>query len=208
MAGVGKQVGVAGGADKRRTVRGHRPQAAPEFGVLQAAAVGEQLAHHGFQRVAAFGFELQAVAGEFGHAAHPQPVVKAGQRDFVGFVEHRRARRFVGIAQRYGQRIAFDRIHRQPDTQLRQLRAAETAQRADIGVGAEHFAAGRHAADAVARRFDVADFALVVEHYARLFAHFRQIERKQAAVAGGIVRQIQAAGYLLQRQRRLLAQAA
>jgi hypothetical protein len=71
----------------------------------------------------------QAVAGDFGGAADPDAVAQARDRYLEGLVHHRRFRRAVGIDHRDCDRVALDRVDRNPDPDLAQHQRRVAAQR-------------------------------------------------------------------------------
>ena len=201
MAGVEEELGVGGGADDRRRVRRHRPQAGPELGALDVAAAGEEVIHDHLQGLAPARVEGEIEAGEFGHATDADALVEAGHRHLVGFVEHGGHRRRVGIDQRHGQRVALDRVHRQVEPEAGGHLARVAAEGEHIAVGAQHLVGGvgRGAGDAHA-----GDVAVAAQQFAHLDAEAEAHARgpcalgeaggEQLAVTGFIVRQAQAAG--------------
>ena len=87
VAGVEEKIIEAGGTHNRRAVGRHRAQAAPKSGLCGVAAVGIQIVEHQFERFPPLRIQLDLIARQFGHAAHADAFIKAGDGHFIGFIE-------------------------------------------------------------------------------------------------------------------------
>src|SRR5262245_28808141 len=100
---------MAGPADDRWPVRGHRPQPAPEAGVLKPAPTRKEIADGVFQRVTTRLMQSEVVTGNLRRAADADAVAETRDRHLVGFVHDGRDRRAISLRDRHRDRIALDR---------------------------------------------------------------------------------------------------
>lgn len=78
VACIDVQVGKARRTDQRRSVRRHRPEAAPEGGLANRSAVGEEVGDGVLERRAAGRIEPRVVARNLGRATDADAVAQAG----------------------------------------------------------------------------------------------------------------------------------
>src|SRR6185369_9293879 len=184
MAGGEEEVADRRRTDHRRAVGGHRPEAAPELGAVDVAAVGEQIVDDMHQRFAARVVQAQGVAGELGGAAGANAVAEPRHRDLVRLVHHRRLGRADGVADRHGDRIALDRVDGDAHADRREQQRRIAAERDQVGVGSDDAAVGGDAADAIAAAADRADRRLEAEVDAALLRQLGEALGEAMTVAG------------------------
>ena len=201
MAGVEEKIIETGGAHNRRAVGRHRAQAAPKSGLCGVAAVGIQIVEHQFERFPPLRIQLDLIARQFGHAAHADAFIKAGDGHFIGFIDNGRHRCGCIVDHRHRERIAFHGIHRQIQPQSGQRRPAEAAQGAHKSIGLKALAAGMHGADFAAGLLEPLDVVVKLKHHAFFGTQCRQAGGEKMAVAGAVVGQIKRAGQLVRHRR-------
>ena len=139
------------------------------------------------------GAQLQVVAGDLGGAADADAVSETGDGDLVGLVHHCRDRSLAGVRDRYGDRIALDRIDRDRLADPAHPQRRIGAHGHDVGVGCALARAGRDAGDPAAFGADRLDGRAVFEGHAARGAHLGQPGGEHLAIAGLVARQTQPA---------------
>ncbi|CAB3775275.1 hypothetical protein LMG29542_08657 [Paraburkholderia humisilvae] len=196
MPGVQEQVRHRRAADDRRAVRRHRPQAGPEAGLRRIAAAREQIVHAHLECFATRVVQRLVEAGNLGHPADANPVIETRDRDLVGFVEHRRYRSRRRIDDRRRERVALQRINRDPDQVLEEPRRVRT-ERDDECIRTHRLVAAFDCADPAALHQQRIDRRVEAEPHADLFGQRREARGEQLAVAGFVAGQAQPAGQLV-----------
>ena len=92
-------------------------QAGPETGATDVTDIAIKIDHDMFERLAAAIMQASVKTGDLGHAADADTIAQTGDDNLVGLVEHGGDRSPVSMDDRYGDRIALDRIdrHIQPE---------------------------------------------------------------------------------------------
>ncbi len=151
-----------------------------------------EIANHHLQRFTTRLQQLGVKTNNFRHSADTNAVIETGNGDFVGFIKNSGYRRTIFLRNWNGQRVAFQRIHRNINNAFEHRRRVRT-KRHHIRIGLNHFITTLHAVDLLAVAKQLVNGRIKAEFNPRLLRHPRQILGKQLAVSGFIIGQLQAA---------------